>query len=228
MNRIVCKLKTNKKFRTQFIGIAVACVVVIVLAIAIPVKIHNSKIDVQPIEAESASNAEYDITLTTAPQVELTTEEITEAPTETPTEAPTQASATTKSVTKASTTKSVTKPATTAQTVEQTTQWLWTEADLQDVVNQAKAYATSKGIVIDSSLSEVGTTWLNPVTTDWCRSKARAIQGVKYQIDEAYNDACKNGYDPSWGPFSINIFYKPWNSIATYPEDTCWGIYVVV
>jgi len=90
-----------------------ACVVVIVLAVAIPVGIHNSKIDTQPVETESTSSTEYDITLTTAPQVELTTEENTENPTEAPTEAPTQASATTKSVTKASTTKSVTKPAAT-------------------------------------------------------------------------------------------------------------------
>lgn len=108
------KLSSDKKFRTRFISIVTACVVVVILAVAIPVGIHNSKIDVQPVEVESTNGAEYDITLTTAPQAELTTEEITEAPTEVPTEVPTQAPATTKSVTKASTTKaSTTKAATT-------------------------------------------------------------------------------------------------------------------
>lgn len=250
--KFVEKIKTNKKFRTQFIGIAIACAVVLATGITVPTVMHNNKIKAEQAQETSSTEAVSETTTaeaTTLPDgietvinedngttaiVGVTDENGNYVYTTVPTTA--KIEETTKKAENSGTTKApnttkkptATKPATTAQTVEQTTQWLWTEADLQDVVNQAKAYATSKGIVIDSSLSEVGTTWLNPVTTDWCRSKARAIQGVKYQIDEAYNDACKNGYDPSWGPFSINIFYKPWNSIATYPEDTCWGIYVVM
>lgn len=104
------RLSSDKKFKTRFISIVTACVVVVVLAVAIPVGIHNSKIDTQPVEAESTNGAEYEITLTTTPQAELTTEESTEAPTEAPMEAPTQ-SATKASTTKTSTTKTATTKA---------------------------------------------------------------------------------------------------------------------
>lgn len=109
------RLSSDKKFKTRFISIVTACVVVVVLAVAIPVGIHNSKIDTQPVEAESTNDAEYEIALTTTPQAELTTEESTKAPTEAPKEAPTQTPVTTKSATKASTTKASTTKAVTTK-----------------------------------------------------------------------------------------------------------------
>ena len=250
--KFVEKLKTNKKFRTQFIGIAVACVVVLATGITVPTVMHNNKIKAEQAQETSSTEAVSETTTaeaTTLPDgietvinedngttaiVGVTDENGNYVYTTVPTTAKieeTTKKAENSGATKApNTTKkpTATKPATTAQTVEQTTQWLWTEADLQDVVNQAKAYAISKGFVINSSLTEVGTTWDNPLTTDWCRSKARAIQNVKYQIDTAYKWAEDEGVANAGIPLEINIFYKPWNSIAPYPEDTCWGIYVVV
>ena len=106
------KLTTDKKFKTQFISIATACVVVIALAIAIPVGIHNSKVPSTPVESESSSQNEFEISLTANVQAEITTEAETEPETEAQTQATQPAPKPTQSVTKAQKpAQSATKPA---------------------------------------------------------------------------------------------------------------------
>ena len=106
------KLTNDKKFKTQFISITTACVIVIALAVAIPVGIHNSKVPATPVESESSSQNEFEISLTANVQAEITTEAETEAETEAQTQATQPAPKPTQSVTKAQKpAQSATKPA---------------------------------------------------------------------------------------------------------------------
>ena len=106
------RLTTDKKFKNQFISITTACVVVIALAVAIPVGIHNSKVPSTPVESESSSQNEFEISLTANAQAEITTEAQTEPETEAQTQATQPAPKPTQSVTKAQKpAQSATKPA---------------------------------------------------------------------------------------------------------------------
>lgn len=62
----------------------------------------------------------------------------------------------------------------------------WTQADVDAAVAEAKRYAKSKGLVIDSTLTASGTSWSSPIDTrlDY---KTNASVDLHYQIDRFYN-----------------------------------------
>lgn len=113
-----------------------------------------------------------------------------------------------------------------------------TEADVKAIVEEAKAYARSKGFVIDSSLTEVGTSW-GPelgITKEFepGDNKLYAKQ-LRDRIDSTYKDIRYGGWcadlsDEEWEKMvkehpeglSLNIFYK------YRPNDSAEPYYIYV
>jgi hypothetical protein len=125
-----------------------------------------------------------------------------------------------------------------------------TEADVKAIVEEAKAYARSKGFVIDSSMTEVGTSW-GPETGILAKfddaHKAKYSKDLRDEIDGTYKNMrtvngswgiTENGrvvrghnvkaegrsFDELWSedPATINIFYK------YRPNDSAEPYYIYV
>ena len=125
-----------------------------------------------------------------------------------------------------------------------------TEADVKAIVEEAKAYARSKGFVIDSSMTEVATSW-GPETGILAKfddaHKAKYSKDLRDEIDGTYKNMrtvngswgiTENGrvvrghnvkaegrsFDELWSedPATINIFYK------YRPNDSAEPYYIYV
>lgn len=267
------RIKTDKKFKTQFATVMVASVVVIATAITVPTVIHNNKIKAKedtsvPIVAETETetvtipdgvettvdeqgnvvavtneNGEYVYT-TAAPQTELETE--TEAPKETSKQQDASKPAANKPQSKKNNGSSNKNnggnkgnAGNTGGSNNNEVQQDWrpvTEADVKSIVEEARAYAKSKGFVIDTSMTEVGTSWgpeigiLNKFSSE---HKANYAQHLRDRVDSTYKTmrdvngswaVTENGkvvrghnvnfegrsFNELWAedPATINIFYK--------------------
>lgn len=235
------KLQENKKFQIQFVSVVAACVVVLACAITIPVAVHNNNI--KKAMTEEVENSTSDIAVTEEiSEPETTTNEATTLADETlTTAAPTSAIADVENKTTPNSNNGLTggssnnggsngssnnKPATTTtkpvtttkkETPTEDDKWNWTQADVDATVAEVKRYAISKGFAIDSSLTEVGTSWDNPVDTS-VDAKTRGVGNLKYQVDRLYNVAIgRFGYVPEGS--RLNVFSK---NCGNY-----WEIYVV-
>ena len=235
------KLKESKKFRAQFVSVVTACVVVLTCAIAIPVCVHNSNVKkALAAETENTTNnavsAEADTSTETT--TETTTAETTTA--ETTTVEVTEPAGSGSSANNGSSTNNgssssnkggssgsgnsssnkptTTKPLTTTkkETTTEDDKWNWTQADVDAAVAEARRYAISKGYTIDTSLTEVGTSW-TALDTRY-DSKQVVADDTKYLIDRLYAaDMEEWGYIDS--RFTLNVFSK---NCGDY-----WEIYVV-
>lgn len=220
------RIKTDKKFKTQFATVMVASVVVIATAITVPTVIHNNKIKTKedasvPIVAETETetvtipdgvettvdeqgnvvavtneNGEYVYT-TAAPQTEPETE--TEAPKETSKQQDASKPAANKPQNKKNNGSSNKNnggnkgnAGNTGGSNNNKVQQDWrpvTEADVKAIVEEARAYAKSKGFVIDTSMTEVGTSWgpeigiLNKFSSE---HKANYAQHLRDRVDSTY------------------------------------------
>ena len=220
------RIKTDKKFKTQFATVMVASVVVIATAITVPTVIHNNKIKAKedtsaPIVAETETetvtipdgvettvdeqgnvvavtneNGEYVYT-TAAPQTEPETE--TEAPKETSKQQDASKPAANKPQNKKNNGSSNKNnggnkgnAGNTGGSNNNEVQQDWrpvTEADVKAIVEEARAYAKSKGFVIDTSMTEVGTSWgpeigiLNKFSSE---HKANYAQHLRDRVDSTY------------------------------------------
>lgn len=109
-----------------------------------------------------------------------------------------------------------------------------TEADVKAIVEEAKAYARNKyGFVIDSSLTEVGTTW-GPETGILAKfddaHKAKYSKDLRDEIDGVYRRQKANFTDEEWEKMlkehpealGLNIFYK------YRPNDSAEPYYIYV
>lgn len=231
------KLKENKKFRIQFASVATACVVVLACAITIPVAVHSSNVKKAMTEAVESSTDDI-VSIEEATSAETTTEATT-VNEETTTAAPTSAIADIENKTTPNGNNSsngggsgnsgssgssnnkptTTKPVTTTkkETTTEDDKWNWTQADVDATVAEVKRYAISKGFAIDSTLTEVGTSWDNPVDTS-VDAKTRGVGNLKWQVDRLYNVAIDRfGYVPEGS--RLNVFSK---NCGNY-----WEIYVV-
>lgn len=109
-----------------------------------------------------------------------------------------------------------------------------TEADVKAIVEEAKAYARNKyGFVIDSSLTEVGTSWGPETgigydfTPEW---KAKYSKDLRDRIDSTYRIQKANFTDEEWKKIqsehpeaiALNIFYK------YRPNDSAEPYYIYV
>lgn len=108
-----------------------------------------------------------------------------------------------------------------------------TEADVKAIVEEAKAYARSKGFVIDSSLTEVGTSW-GPeigITKEFEPGDDKLYaEHLRDRIDSTYRIQKANFTDEEWKKIqsehpeaiALNIFYK------YRPNDSAEPYYIYV
>ena len=108
-----------------------------------------------------------------------------------------------------------------------------TEADVKAIVEEAKAYARSKGFVIDSSLTEVGTSW-GPeigITKEFEPGDDKLYaEHLRDRIDSTYRIQKANFTDEEWEKIqsehpeaiALNIFYK------YRPNDSAEPYYIYV
>lgn len=217
------RIKTDKKFKTEFTTIMVASVVVIATAITVPAVIHNNKIKaekntVAPIivqgeneieslteEAESTANEE------SQPTSEVSETENTE--TKKPTEKKAQESKKNSSNTKPKQETGTTSP--------QTTEHVWTQAEVDAIVTEIKQYAIDKGFVINSRLTTQGTSWRNPASTE--STPERVKSRLHYCVDDIYTMGMNRfGYIPEES--YLNVVAQQYTDSD---GNTQWEIYVV-
>lgn len=108
-------------------------------------------------------------------------------------------------------------PAEPEQPIKKNPELDWTQADVDAAVAEARQYAKSRGLVIDSSLTEKGTSWSSPIDTR-LDHKSNAAGDLHYQIDRFYNLEIEDfgcvGEKSKCNIFSINY-------------GSYWEIYVV-
>lgn len=217
------RIKTDKKFKTEFTTIMVASVVVVATAITVPAVIHNNKIKaeentVAPIivqgeneieslteEAESTANEE------SQPTSEVSETENTE--TKKPTEKKAQENKKNSSNTKPKQETVTASP--------QTTEHVWTQAEVDAIVTEIKQYAIDKGFVINSRLTTQGTSWRNPASTE--STPERVKSRLHYCVDDIYTMGMNRfGYIPEES--YLNVVAQQYTDSD---GNTQWEIYVV-
>lgn len=239
------KFKSDKKFRNTVLCSVIGLILVIAVSIAVPIGVHNSNIKKATISEQAASTEPETITENeTEPESETTSAEVTEQET---TEATTveaskvsppntnkssssdkNSPANRKPTQKQSGSKSNTKPkqetgTTSPQNVE-ITEGSWTQAEIDSLVAEIKAYAKSRGFTINPNLTTKGTSWSNPVHS-W-ENKEKTKSDLKYEIDFVYNLAVEQvGHFPEGAELNVIAEIDPvWSAAA---EEICWAIYVV-
>lgn len=237
------KFKSDKKFRNTVLCSVIGLILVIAVSVAVPVSVHNSKIKKAAIN-EQAASTEPATSIETETETETAFAEVTEPTTiETKTseasevsppnagkgsssnksspakETPTQKTSGSKSNTKPKQETVTTSP----QEVE-ITEGSWTQAEIDSLVAEIKAYAQSRGFTINSNLTTKGTSWSNPVHSGKNKDKTKA--DLKYDIDFVYNLAVKQvGHFPEGAELNVIAEIDPvWSAAA---EEICWAIYVV-
>lgn len=217
------RIKTDKKFKTQFATVMVASVVVVATAITVPTVIHNNKIKaekntVAPIivqgeneieslteEAESTANEE------SQPALEVSETENTE--TKKPTEKKAQENKKNSSNTKPKQETVTASP--------QTTEHVWTQAEVDAIVTEIKQYAIDKGFVINSRLTTQGTSWRNPASTE--STPERVKSRLHYCVDDIYTMGMNRfGYIPEES--YLNVVAQQYTDSD---GNTQWEIYVI-
>lgn len=248
MRNFAEKLKSDKKARAVVICTSLAAVALIAAAIAIPVVIHNNRI---PKEAQAAQ--------TTTPS-ELTTREVsttqavtvpeTAESTEPPTTAPTTAASVSNSGQNSKPTSDTTKKSSSGSsgassstpkpntgssnqkpvTATQAQGHQWTQAEVDEVIAETKAYAISKGFKINSNMTIQGTSWNNPINTSWysylgSEAVTKVKSRLKEEIDWNYNQVVNEiGYFPK-DLIGINVVSL--TGVDHYYDIQVWEIYVV-
>lgn len=237
------KFKSDKKFRNTVLCSVIGLILVIAVSVAVPIGVHNSNIKKATISEQAASTEPETITENeTEPETEAsepettepTTVEITEPSKVTPPNANKSGSsdksspAKGKPAQKQSGNKSNTKPkqetvTTSPQNVE-ITEGSWSQAEIDSLVAEIKAYAKSRGFTINPNLTTKGTSWSNPVHSGEVKEKTKA--DLTYQVDFVY-DLCTQdfGYFPEGAELNVIAEIDPvWSAAA---EEICWAIYVV-
>ena len=236
------KLKNDKKFKARFATLTVAGVIVIATAITVPTVVHNNKIKAEENTTNVAVQAEPETETTTLPDgVETTvdaeghvvpvTDEsgnfvYTTATPETTIAAIESTAANVNNNTNntaggnkgGSGNKGNSGGSNSSGGSQQQGSRPVTEADVKAIVEEAKAYARSKGFVIDSSLTEVGTSW-GPeigITKEFEPGDDKLYaEHLRDRIDSTYRIQKANFTDEEWKKIqsehpeaiALNIFY---------------------
>lgn len=230
------KFKSDKKFRNTVLCSVIGLILVIAVSVAVPIGVHNSNIKKATISEQVASTEPETITENeTEPESETTSAEVTEQETAEATtveaskvssppntnkssssdksspakEKPTQKQSGSKS--------SGTPKQETVTASAQTTEHVWTQAEVDELVNEALVYARKRGFTINSNLTTIGTSWRTPATT--YLPKTRIQSRLKYLIDQSYDGVvnCLGYFDPK---AEINV-------LAIQCAENEWEIYVV-
>ena len=237
MRNFAEKLKSDKKTRAVVICTSLAAVALIAAAIAIPVVIH-SRI---PKEAQAAQTSPSELTTQEVSTTQAVTVPETAESTEPPTTAPTTAASVSNSGQNSKPTSDTTKKSSSGSsgassstpkpntgssnqkpvTATQAQGHQWTQAEVDAVIAETKAYATSKGFKINSSLSTAGTSWRNPANTE--SSLEQVKSRLTYLIDESYQSVIDSlGYFDERA--EINVLAKKYTDSNGHAQ---WEIYVV-
>ena len=238
MRNFAEKLKSDKKTRTVVICTSLAAVALIVAAIAIPVVIHNNRIPKEAQAAQTTTSSElttHEVSTTQAVTVPETAES-----TEPPTTAPTTAAGVSKSRQNSKPTSNTTKKSASGSsgassstpkpntgssnqkpvTATQAQGHQWTQAEVDAIIAETKAYAQSKGFAINPNKGKTGTTWSTPILTEWntiARVKADCVYDVDFFCERAIEElGSVTG--------SINVFAEKYTDSNGLPQ---WEIYVV-
>jgi len=215
---------SNNTKKNAIICSAVGIIIVLAVAITVPI-IHNSKVSAELPDTQSI------IETTTEATKEATTSEPTTVVIETVAEDKIEktevlttkaAESTTKKSSPATTvaaqSKSTPAPAPTVPpttkapettTAAPTTEGkkMWTQAEIDSIVSEVKAYAVSRNLGIDPSLTTNGTGWMNPQHTDW-NTRSNLISHLKDEIDWNYDQLISEGITPDGRP-CLNVIAKP-------------------
>lgn len=236
MRNFAEKLKSDKKARAVVICTSLAAVALIVAAIAIPVVIHNSRI---PKEAQAAQTTTSELTTQEVSTTQAVTVPETAESTEPPTTAPTTAASVSNSGQNSKPTSDTTKKSSSGSsgassstpkpntgssnqkpvTATQAQGHQWTQAEVDALVSEIKAYAQSKGFAINPSKGKVGTTWPNPIHAGKDKSKTKA--DLKETVDFFCGLAIEELGSVTG---SINVFAEKYTDSNGLPQ---WEVYVV-
>ena len=116
-----------------------------------------------------------------------------------------------------STTSAQEEPSTTVPATNTSSQW--TQAEVDALVSEIKAYAQSKGFAINPSKGKVGTTWPNPIHAGKDKSKTKA--DLKETVDFFCGLAIEELGSVTG---SINVFAEKYTDSNGLPQ---WEVYVV-
>ena len=98
----------------------------------------------------------------------------------------------------------------------------WTQAEVDALVAEIKAYAQNKGFTIDSSLGKQGTSYSNPIHAG--KDKAKTKADLKENVDFSYQQVVNSlGYFDERA--TINVFSE--KIIDEFDGSSQWYIYVV-
>ena len=247
MRNFAEKLKSDKKARAVVICTSLAAVALIVAAIAIPVVIHNSRI---PKEAQAAQTTTSELTTQEVSTTQAVTVPETAESTEPPTTAPTTAASVSNSGQNSKPTSDTTKKSSSGSsgassstpkpntgssnqkpvTATQAQGHQWTQAEVDAIIAETKAYAISKGFKINSNMTIQGTSWNNPINTSWysylgSEAVTKVKSRLKEEIDWNYNQVVNEiGYFPK-DLIGINVVSL--TGVDHYYDIQVWEIYVV-
>ena len=99
---------------------------------------------------------------------------------------------------------------------------VWTQAEVDALVAEMKAYAQNKGFTIDSSLGKQGTSYSNPIHAG--KDKAKTKADLKEIVDFSYQQVVNSlGYFDERA--TINVFSE--KIIDEFDGSSQWYIYVV-
>ena len=230
MRNFAEKLTSDKKARAVVICASFAAVALIAAAIAIPVVIHNSRI---PKEAQAAQTTTSELTTQEVSTTQAVTVPETAESTEPPTTAPTTAASVSNSGQNSKPTSDTTKKSSSGSSGASSSTpkpntgssnqkpGTATQAQGHAIIAETKAYATSKGFKINSSLSTTGTSWRNPANTE--SSLEQVKSRLTYLIDESYQSVIDSlGYFDERA--EINVLAKKYTDSNGHAQ---WEIYVV-
>lgn len=96
----------------------------------------------------------------------------------------------------------------------------WTQAEVDAVIAETKAYAQSKGFAINPNKGKTGTTWSTPILTE-CNTVARVKADCVYDVDFFCERAIEELGSVTG---SINVFAEKYTDSNGLPQ---WEIYVV-
>lgn len=229
-------LRNDKRTRNTVICVSVGAVLVLAAAVTVPVMLHN--------RAPIAQAAEPSVTVTEQTAAETAaaepqSEAVTEPTVSETTEPTSAASPMGDSVTeKKEKPKSSAKPSvqgtgnnsgaaakqpapnTPPAEPQKPSKKQWTQAEVDALVAEMKAYGVSKGLTVNSAKGIQGTSWRTPSVTESAEDKIRSQ--LKYHIDEVYDFAIEDFGNCVGSTF--NVVTQKYTDSDGYTQ---WEIYVV-
>lgn len=227
-------IRNDKRTRNAVIGASVGAVLVLAAAVTVPVMLHN--------RAPAAQAAEPSVTVTEQTAAETAAAEPTSAAvtelTVSETTEPTTAQTTNSTSEKKEKPKSSAKPAaqgtgnnsgaaakqpapnTPPAEPQKPNKKQWTQAEVDALVAEMKAYGVSKGLTVNSAKGIQGTSWRTPSVTESAEDKIRSQ--LKYHIDEVYDFAIEDFGNCVGSTF--NVVTQKYTDSDGYTQ---WEIYVV-